>query len=168
MKHSKTQKMIYTALFAALACVATMVIHIPITITQGYINLGDCIVLLAGFMLGPVYGTIAAGIGSAFADILLSYAAYAPATFVIKALMALVAALIYRFPQKSTVRLVLAGIVAELIMVFGYFGFECILYKYASAALAVPLNSIQALAGIIVASVLIKIFSKVDAIKKQF
>lgn len=168
MNHSKTKSIIYTALFAALACVSTMVIHIPIAITQGYINLGDCIVLLSGFMLGPVYGTVAAGIGSAFADIMLSYTAYAPATFLIKALMALSASLIYRFPARSTVRLILAGITAELIMIFGYFGFESIIYNYKSAAFAIPLNSIQAVAGIASASVLIKIFSKTEAIKNSF
>ena len=58
------------ALMAAMACVATMVIKIPIPATGGYINLGDCIVLLSGIILGPVYGGIAAGLGSALADLL--------------------------------------------------------------------------------------------------
>lgn len=168
MSHSKTKRIIYAALFAALTCVATLVIHIPITIANGYVNLGDCIVLLSGFMLGPVYGTAAAGIGSAFADIMLSYTAYAPATLVIKALMALTASLIYRFPAKSSIRLILAGVTAELIMIFGYFGFECIMYKYASAALAIPLNSVQALVAIASSTVLIKIFSNTEAIKNSF
>ena len=53
-----------TALFMALCCVATMVIQIP-SPTQGYVNLGDCVVLLSGWLLGPWYGIAAAGIGSA-------------------------------------------------------------------------------------------------------
>lgn len=48
-------------------------------------------VLLCGWLLGPIYGTIAAGLGPALADIFSGYVVYAPATFVIKALMALVA-----------------------------------------------------------------------------
>ena len=44
-----------TALFAALACVATMSIRIPTPGTGGYIHPGDAIVILAGIILGPVY-----------------------------------------------------------------------------------------------------------------
>ena len=47
--HTKTKKIVITALFAALTCVATMIIHIPSPL-HGYINLGDVIVLAAGFV----------------------------------------------------------------------------------------------------------------------
>ena len=40
-----------TALFAALACVATMSIRIPTPGTGGYIHPGDAIVILAGIIL---------------------------------------------------------------------------------------------------------------------
>ena len=42
---SKTQSMVMAAMLAALTCAATMVIKIPSPL-HGYINLGDCIVLL--------------------------------------------------------------------------------------------------------------------------
>ena len=84
---SKTLKLVISALMASMACVATMVIKIPIPATGGYINLGDSIVLLASVALGPVYGGLAAGLGSALADLLGGYVAFAPATFIIKALM---------------------------------------------------------------------------------
>ena len=42
-----TQKIIFSAMLAALTCVATMVIKIPSPLS-GYLNLGDCIVLLSG------------------------------------------------------------------------------------------------------------------------
>ena len=77
-------------MLAALTCVATIVIKIPSPL-NGYINLGDCIVLLSGWLLSPVYGFFAAGLGSALADLFSGYAAYAPATFLIKGLMALIA-----------------------------------------------------------------------------
>ena len=54
------------ALLAALTCVATMIIKIPSPL-KGYLNLGDCVVLLAGWMLSPTYGFLAAGLGSALA-----------------------------------------------------------------------------------------------------
>ena len=87
---TKTQKIVIASLFTALCCVATMIIKIPSPL-KGYVNLGDCIVLVAGWILSPTYGFLAAGLGSALADIFSGYVVYAPATFVIKGIMALVA-----------------------------------------------------------------------------
>ena len=82
--NNATKRIVMAAMLAALTCVATMVIKIPSPL-KGYLNLGDCVVLLAGWMLSPVYGFLAAGIGSALADVFSGYVLYAPATFVIKA-----------------------------------------------------------------------------------
>ena len=87
-KKSTTKKLVMTALFTALTMVSTMLIRIPLP--MGYVHLGDAFVLLSAFILGPIWGTIAAGVGSALADV-IGYIAYAPATLIIKALMAFVA-----------------------------------------------------------------------------
>ena len=50
-----TKRIVMAALLTALTCVATMVVKIPSPL-KGYLNLGDCVVLLSGWMLGPVYG----------------------------------------------------------------------------------------------------------------
>ena len=63
-----TRKIVMSAMFAALVCIATMMIRIPSPL-KGYLNLGDGIVLLAGWMLPPFYGFLAAGAGSALADL---------------------------------------------------------------------------------------------------
>ena len=55
-------KLVFAALLAAFVCVATLVIRIPSPL-GGYINLGDCIVLVSGWLLGPVYGFLAGGLG---------------------------------------------------------------------------------------------------------
>ena len=68
--NSNLKKIVMTALFAALACVATMSIKIPTPGTGGYIHPGDAIVILSGVILGPVWGLLAAGTGSAMAGIL--------------------------------------------------------------------------------------------------
>ena len=47
-------KIVITALFAALACVATMIIKVPTVGTNGYVNIGDTIVLLSAWMIGGV------------------------------------------------------------------------------------------------------------------
>ena len=114
------------ALMAAMACVATMIIKIPSPM-QGYINLGDCIVLLCGWMLAPGYAFFAAGIGSALADVFSGYVIYAPATLVIKGVMALIAFAVYKllsarlgkFPAQ-----IIGALLAEIFMAVGYFVFE--------------------------------------------
>ena len=77
MNDKKIRKLVISALMAALVCVATMVIRIP-TPTNGYVNLGDCFVLLSGWLLGPWWGGAAAGIGSMLTDLYQLCARYFP------------------------------------------------------------------------------------------
>ena len=157
-----TQKIIIAALLASLTCVATMIIKIP-TPLKGYINLGDCIVLLAGWSLSPFYGFLAAGIGSALADLLSGYALYTPATFIIKGLMALIAFYVFKLLNKKIGGLfsrIISGILAELCMILGYLIFEGVLYGFVQAAVNIPSGIIQGLAGLIFGYILIKIFNK--------
>lgn len=161
---SKTLKLVIAALMASMACVATMVIKIPIPATGGYINLGDSIVLLSGVVLGPLYGGLAAGLGSALADLLGGYVAFALATFIIKALMAVVTGLNIRTnPQKHIVNFVFASLISEIIMILSYFAFEATIMGYGLAAAgAIPGNAIQGTAGIVIATMLMPILGKLN------
>ena len=154
-------------MLAALACVATMIIKLPSPL-GGYINLGDCIVLLCGWILGPVYAFMAAGIGSALADIFSGYALYAPATFVIKGLMALVAYAIFAWLSKKIkpfgARL-LGAVIAEIVMIGGYFVFEGFIYGFAPSLVNIPANAVQGVAGVIVGMMLITLFEKQNILK---
>lgn len=101
MKKEQIIKLCVTGMFTALICVATMVIQIPAPLV-GFLNLGDCFVLVAAWILGPWYGFAAGGIGSALADLFTGYAHYVPGTLIIKGLMAVAAALLVRaFFKKS-------------------------------------------------------------------
>ena len=168
MKHQKLYRLCLAALFAALCLVATNIIHIPIPATDGYINLGDCVVLLGAFLLGPVYGAAAGGVGSALADILTGYTVFAPGTFVIKAGIAVIAALIMKaLGGKTKAASVVAGIAGEVWMVLGYFLYESIFLRYGLAAAgSIGGNAIQAVAGVILAAALYAVLSKVPQIKK--
>ena len=59
MNSRRTKKLVFSALMATLTTVATLVIHIPTF--QGYIHLGDGMVLLSGILLGPMAGAAAGG-----------------------------------------------------------------------------------------------------------
>ena len=161
-KKNKTQQIVEASLLAALVCVATMIIKIPSPL-KGYINLGDCVVLVCGWMLSPVYGFLSSAIGSALADLLSGYIIYAPATFIIKGLMALVAFYGFKISNKKLGALpsrIMAGIVSEIIMILGYFVFEGFLYGFKPSIINVPANAIQGVAGVILGVVLIKVFEK--------
>ena len=143
-------------MLAALSCVATMVIKIPYP--QGYLNLGDAVVLLAGWLLSPLYGFLAAGVGSALADVFSGYVIYAPVTFAIKGVMALLMATVAK-KKGSIVSMILTSVLAEVLMVAGYLVFEGILYGFAAAVANVPFNAIQGAAGLVLGGILIRIFS---------
>ena len=138
MKNETIRKLVLSAMFAALCCVATMIVQIPTV--AGYTNLGECMCLLAGLVLGPWYGFFAAGIGSGLADLLAGYAHYVPGTFLIKGLVALIAALLLRPLLKKGEkipfwRLAVIELPSEVVMVLGYFGYKAlILGKGLSAA----------------------------------
>ena len=122
MNNNSLKRLVLAALFAALACVATMSIRIPTPGTNGYIHPGDAIVILSGVILGPVWGFLAGGIGSALSDLIGGYFMYVPVTFVIKGLIALVAGLIYEKigkTQKSRYIAVILGGIADIILVAG-------------------------------------------------
>ena len=80
MTGKNIRKLVLAALLAALTAVATMIIRIP-TPTQGYIHLGDGMVLICGILLGPGLGALAAGIGSMMADLIGGYMAWVPGRF---------------------------------------------------------------------------------------
>lgn len=166
MKDKKVRKLVFSALLAALVTAATMVVKIP-SPTNGYVNLGDCFVLLSGWLLGPWYGGAAAGIGAMLSDLLSGYAYYAPATLAIKGLDAVVAALLYRALSKKRGALICSGIAGELLMAAGYFGYSALLLgKGLAAALSIPGNLIQGGIGIVVAILLMQVAKRAHLTEK--
>ena len=142
MKESETstRQLTLAALFMALTTVATMVIHIPVPATQGFVNVGDSFVLLSGLLFSHYYGALIGGVGSALADLFLGYTIFAPVTLIVKAIEALLANYIDR---GNTVSRVIAVIVGVTWMVFGYFIFEVFMFDLPVALSAVIPNSIQ-------------------------
>ena len=161
-------KLVFSSLFAAMCCVATMVVQIPLP--TGYVNIGDCFVIVSGFLLGPIYGGFAAAIGSCLADVFTGYASFAPATFVIKGLMAVVCALLVKAIANRHLGRIVSGVVAEIVMVFGYFAWSALLFgEGLAAAASIPGNLVQAGVGIVTAYIFSLVIDKihiVDLIKE--
>jgi len=170
------------AFFCALITVATMVIQIPIG-SGGYLNFGDAFVLLSAWSIGPLYGTAAAAVGSALADILSGYVMYAPATFVIKGLVALAAWSVCRIlsadvqdshtsedslrkRRNPMIGRLISGTVAEFLMVFGYFLWEMLIFGEGFAALsAVSANALQGVFGVLCGTALAMVVDRLGLIK---
>ncbi len=170
LKSKKLLFTMYASLLAALVAIATLIVTIP-TPTGGYVNIGDGIVLICGWILGPVWGTLAAGVGSMIAD-LIGYPIYALATFIIKALMALVAFALAKllkpvFKRRAWFAYVLAGIAAETVMVVGYFVFEAVFMSYGMGAIVSVLPNVsQAAVGIAIGASLMSLIDRTHLIEK--
>lgn len=173
-------KTVMAALFAALTFAATMAVKIP-TPAMGYVHAGDCIVLMSGILLGPLYGGFAAGSGSMLSDLAGGYALWAPGTFVIKFLTAYVAALLYkRLDDKDTLRrparTAISGLAGETVMVAGYLAYDIVVLFVINAgteeaglvaALAqslseIPFNAVQGLTGVVLATILVPVISRIQ------
>ena len=164
------KKIVLAALFAAFACVATMSIRIPTPGTGGYIHPGDAVVILSGIILGPHWGLLAAGIGSALADLLGGYFIYVPITFVIKGVVAFAAGLIYQKIGKTAkscgAAVVLGGIADIVLVAGGYFLCETMMYGMAAAAASVPANIIQGISGLVIGALLYPVLLTVPDIRQ--
>ena len=156
--HDRIIKIVLSGLFAAIIFVLTA--FFPIPLGHGYANAGDVFVVLSGIMMGPWAGLAAAGVGSAMADLYLGYSVYAPATFVIKGLMAVVACLIFKSLKNKRLKTAVSYIVCELIMVSGYFLFETIFFGIGVALADVVGNLLQAAFGAAVGITLTSVLMK--------
>lgn len=167
MNSKKILKLVTAALMAALTCVATMILPINIPYGNGgYIHPGDAFVLMSGIILGPLYGGLAAGIGSMLADLFAGYPQYAFATLVIKLLAAVVGAYSYRFIRAKSV--IVAGILGGIVVTVGYCLYDFILIGAFVPSLAgVPFNILQNIMGIVISAIVLPFLLKIPQIKEM-
>ena len=143
------------AVLTALTTVTTIMFTVPFPSTQGYFNLGDALVMLSGFLLGPVGGFIAGGVGSATADLMVA-PAYAPLTFLTKGCEGMVVGWFSsRTKKKSRISPwdILGVVLASVVMLLGYLLGEVLFLGYvweAAILELITINSIQVVVGSIV------------------
>ena len=149
---TRQRRLAYAGMLAAFVFAGTE-IHVSTAI--GYVNLGDAVILIAAYLLGP-FAFFPAAIGSGLGDLMAGYAQYIIPTFIIKGAMGAIAGAILlskEGKQISIARRIIAAVLAEIIMVGGYFAFEALPFMYGPAAAAGSLipNLIQAAAAIAIA-----------------
>ena len=156
MKQDKIKTLTWAGLMCAIVVVTTMFAAIPIPGVQGaYANAGDAAVYASAHLLGwPT-----AAIGSMLADLLLGSALYAPATFVIKGVMALLAVKLAGKVKAMIPRFLICGGA----MVLGYFLYECLIYGASTAVISIPANLMQAVAGALLGAIITK---GIDTVRK--
>lgn len=165
-KQSRVFSLAAGGMLAALVFAATCFIKLPVSITQGYIHLGDGFILLGAALLGPV-AIPAAAIGSMLADLLGGYTMYCLPTFIVKGAVAAVA--VWAFAKKRPQWLTIVMLAAsEAVMVLGYFVCEWLVLGYglAAASAAVMPNVVQGASGVIVAVVLLPVLQRTKALHR--
>lgn len=143
-----------------LAC-AIAVLAGAIVMVVGY-TLGRAFVLSV-LLLGPL-GIPAAAVGSMLSDLIGGYMVYVLPTLLIKGLVALVAWKLCRKDQPLLA--LLSFLLAEAVMVLGYFLLEWALYGVASAAAAIGPNVVQGIAGVLIGMLCLLITPRLERVAK--
>ena len=161
MRNEKIKMLTYSAIMMALAMAATFLIRIPVPATQGYVHLGDTVLILSVLILGKKNGAFAGALGQALADLLGGYAIFAPVTFIAKLLMGLLIGVaiekIYEYKtaknKGASAAAVLMIVLSCASMVGTYYICECAMYGSLIVPLVeIPANIIQFSAGAVIAA----------------
>lgn len=128
--------------FTVVVLAATILIRIPLP--GGYFNFGDITVLFVALYAGSCMGAIAGGLGSALADLISGFLAFAPITLIAKGLEGLIAGL---GKDKPLLLNYLMPILGSLVMVTVYFFGTWLMpaMGIGAAVAELPFNLLQAL-----------------------
>jgi uncharacterized repeat protein (TIGR04002 family) len=164
MNNLKLKKMTTVAMFSAMIFVLTMFIKIPVA--SGYVHFGDALVYICAGVIGGPWSILAGALGEGVADIVGGYGIYAPATIVVKALIALPFALTSSKSEKILTPFTgLLTIISGMITVGGYYIADLIIDK-TYAIVDIPGNVIQAVGSAVLFVVIAGAFDSVKIKKK--
>jgi uncharacterized membrane protein len=139
------------AVMTAIVTVFTLAVRIPIPATSGYINFSDVAIYFASFVFGPWVGLIAGGVGTALADVIGGFPAFAPLTFLAHGVQGWAAGYIGG-RTNSLGRMLLGWAVGTAVMVSFYFLGETFVMGMGAGAAAVeaPFNLLQNVVGALI------------------
>ncbi len=146
-KNSTVVNLALTGLMGALVYVATMFfkVEIPVGADRTMIGFANVFCVLSGLILGPVYGGLAAGVGSFLFDLTGGWFSSAGVTLITKGLMAVICGLIAwsgKQEKASISRLIVAAVSGSLgycVMYLGYSFFKLMVAGSAPEAAAIAM-----------------------------
>ncbi len=163
---NKTKKIVINGLMIALVCLATMTIQIPISGTQGYVNVGDSVIFISSILFGPFTGMIAGGVGSALADILSGYTHWALFTLIIKGLEGYIVGVTI-LKRHTIINMVSSTLLGSIVMVIGYFLAGILLNGgVLVSAGSIPANIVQGITSIVIAVPITCSLRKISYVKR--
>lgn len=156
----KNLNVIFAGLAAAVIFLMTYSLKMPQIV--GYIHLGDIAIVAFSLLLKPSAAFASAAIGSALADVAAGYVVYAPFTFIVKGLNALIVSLLSKKINNE-----LSAVIGGIFMVVGYFTSEALLlpvidrnFGLSVALSGIPGNILQAVSGIVAGSIVVRLLNK--------
>ncbi len=117
---------LYGVLSAAVV-IATVVLRFPVPHSSLYgVNLGEAVIYITALLFGGFPAAIIGGVGSALADIIGGFPAWAPITFLVKGLEGLIVGYVYN--KSGFKKDIFAVSCGAAVMVIGYTIFAGLIY----------------------------------------
>ncbi len=163
-----TKQLCLNGLFIAIVCLCTMIIRIPVPATNGYIHIGDSVIIIISVFFGRKYGAAAGGIGSALADLFSGYPHWMLFTLIIKGIMGFIIGSFADISKSGVLsfRNLSAPAVGIIWMVIGYILGGAVLEGSLLVSLSsVPSNIIQGAGGLIIYIIIGCALEKADFFK---
>lgn len=160
----KKEEILVSGMGIAVVFAATFFIRIPNAL-DGYMNLGDGMIMLFCSITSPLGGFLIGGVGSALADLIGGYPHFMIFTLFIKGLEGCIIAYLYiRLPKRYRF---ITFIIASFIMVSGYFFAQWFISQsFELALISIPENLIQASIAIIITMLCINRFNSIAKLHK--
>lgn len=134
MKKTNLRYFCIAAIFAAIICVTTTFIRIPIP--MGYFNIGNSVIMILCCFITLKYGIFAGSVGAALSD-LFGYPIWILPTLIIKALMCITFYGLRKLPFKNQkILTIVAACISMLIPLAGYYFAGAVIYGGLKASLA--------------------------------
>ena len=161
------KRIVRIAMMAALIFAGTYTFKVPIAITGGYTHLGDCAIFVGVMLLGRKDGALAAALGAALSDLLSGAMLWVLPTFIIKGIMAFVMGLaVEKLMPEHRYGWLIGEVLGGVCQIVGYQLVKIVLISPAAAIATIPTITMQTIAGIVIASVVITIMQSSNLIER--
>jgi uncharacterized membrane protein len=156
-------KLTLIAVITALNVAVSMILHVPVPGTNGYVNLIDAGIFIAALLFGRVIGGWVGALSGALLDLVLGYPQWIIFSIIAHGLQGYLVGMVR---AKGFVNELIMMLIGATWMVFGYFIGGAILTGWAASAASVPANIMQGLAGLLVTVAMLPVLKQVKIVQR--